>query len=310
MISNPKSQISNSDKGMISNLKSQISNFKFQISNLKSQISNSDKAKISDLKSQISHLKSQISNLKSQISNLKFQISNFGPGNGKRGALLVLFLFAAAAYGEVFPRSVRGLLIDTMPPIFVLAAFLAGEQLAGNGSDRIKAASATWTRRMALVVGTLVLLICAVRTVGPRFFSVDAASGLRFRANTELDFDRGRGIYLPKARAQQVNATVEFIRSHVGEGGYFFAHSLDATSYYFLSERNSPTGATLWNDTGTNDAERARTMTALREKEVRLVLTSKQAMAAERYAPLIDYLRNDFHESAVIGGTILLERDY
>ena len=87
-----------------------------------------------------------------------------------------------------------------------------------------------------------------------------------------------------------------------------FAHSLDTTSYYFLADRNSPTAATLWNDTGTNDAERARTIDALREKQVHLVLTSEQALAGERYGPLLDVLRTDFHETTRIGQIIFLER--
>ena len=88
-----------------------------------------------------------------------------------------------------------------------------------------------------------------------------------------------------------------------------FAHALDATSYYFLADRNSPTGATLWNDAGTNNAERARTVAALQEKQVRLVLTSEQAMANERYQPLLELLQNDFHQTETIGKMIFLERN-
>jgi hypothetical protein len=51
-------------------------------------------------------------------------------------------------------------------------------------------------------------------------------------------------------------------------------------------------------------------MEALREKNVRLVLTSEQAMNGEPYEPLRDYLNNDFHFAQSIGKTILLERNY
>ncbi len=247
--------------------------------------------------------------------------NEFAARRRERGALVVLLLFSVAAFGEVFPRSVRGLVIGSMPASFLLFAFLftRGQFLktAGDASASKPLALASIPRKLVFMVASLVLLIFALRIDLPEFFSFDKERGLRFKADTELAFDRGRGVYLPAQRAEEVNATVELIRSRVAEGGYFFAHSLDATSYYFLADRNSPTGATLWNDTGTNDRERARTIVSLREKNVRLVLTSEQAMKAETYQPLLDYLNNDFHPIAAsdgapltIGKTIFLERNY
>ncbi|HYV06374.1 MAG TPA: hypothetical protein VFB82_17380, partial [Blastocatellia bacterium] len=118
-----------------------------------------------------------------------------------------------------------------------------------------------------------------------------------------------RGIYLPKERAGEVNAAVDLVRGRVGDGGFFFAHALDATPYYFLSDRNSPTGATLWNDAGTNDGERVRTMEMLRQKHVQLVLTSDQALANERFEPLLEYLTREFHQTNRIGKLVVLEKN-
>jgi hypothetical protein len=115
---------------------------------------------------------------------------------------------------------------------------------------------------------------------------------------------------LPKERAEEVNATVDLIRARVEKDGYFFAHSVDTTPYYFLADRHSPTGATLWNDAGTDDVERARTMQMLREKDVRLVLTNDQSLATERYLPLAEFLQSGFHESTSIGQIKFLERNY
>ena len=241
--------------------------------------------------------------------------SLYAPGNRARGVLLILLLFAAASYGEVFPRSVRGLLIGTMPPAFILLAFLLGRRRSTyRASDPAGAKHAGVFApphlNVVFVTLGLVLAVFALRTILPHYFYFDSSRMLRLRANTELGFDRGRGVYLPDKRAGETDSTVEFIRSRVEDGGYFFAHALDATSYYFLSDRNSPTGATLWNDAGTNDAERARTIEALRAKQVRLVLTSEEALSRERYEPLLEYLKNDFHQGAVIGKTVFLERNY
>ena len=232
--------------------------------------------------------------------------SEFRAGNRARGVLLILLLFAAASFGEVFPRSVRGLLIGTMPPAFLLFTFLFGRSTSLQASWRNSFAPAN--RRLAFAVATIVLVIFASRLIVPDYFQIDP-SGIRFKADKELAFDRGRGIYLPNLQATEVTSTVEFIQSQVAEGGYFFAHALDATSYYFLADRNSPTGATLWNDAGTDDAERARTVKTLRDKQVRLVLTNAQAFSNEHYGPLLDYL-DDFRHSASIGKFTFIERTY
>ena len=234
------------------------------------------------------------------------RVSDAATKSGSR-VMATLLLFAVAAYGEVFPRSVRGLVIGTLPPAFLLLMFLSALR---RDSQAAKPGDSVSFVRSAAVSATVVLLIVfALRIDLPEYFSIDKDRGLSFKAQTELTFDRGRGIYLPASRAEEVNATVEAIQAQVEPGGYFFAHALDASSYYFLSDRNSPTGATLWNDTGTNDRERVRTMDSLKEKNVRLVLTSEQAMNAERYTPLLNYLTNDFHQLKVIGRTIFLERN-
>src|SRR6185503_656299 len=173
--------------------------------------------------------------------------SEYGAGNPSRGVLLVLLLFAVASYGEVFPRSVRGLLIGTLPPAFILLAFLFGKHRPHQSRDRsgAKAGSLFALPERAVVFSALglVLAVFALRTILPHYLDFDSSRRLKFKADTELSFDRGRGVYLPGMRATEANSTVDFIRSRVEEGGYFFAHALDGTSYYFLSDRNSPTGA-------------------------------------------------------------------
>ena len=239
----------------------------------------------------------------------------YAPESRARGVLLILLLFAVASFGEVFPRSVRGLIIGTMPPAFILFAFLFGRNPSANRvsefiTAKAKTVFASPNRRIAFAAVSLVLVLFALRTILPHYFYFDSARKLKLKADAQLNFDRGRGIRLPNRQAADVNSTVDFIQSRVDENGYFFAHALDGASYYFLADRNSPTGATLWNDAGTSDRERARTIEALHAKEVRLVLTSEQALASEHYKPLLDYLKNDFHQTVTVGRTIFLERNY
>jgi len=180
-----------------------------------------------------------------------------------------------------------------------------------NPEEKAKSDKPWLTRRLVLMMASLVLLVFAIRLEASELFVIGPNKLPRFKADTELSFDRGRGIYLPASRASEVDATVELIRSRVPEGEYFFAHALDASNYYFLAARNSPTGATLWNDTGTNDRERARTLEALQQKNVHLILTSEQAMNAEPYQPLLDFMNSNFHAlDTTIGKMIFLERNY
>jgi hypothetical protein len=217
------------------------------------------------------------------------------PAAREKSFLPVLILFSLAAFGEVFPRSVRGLVIGTVPPAFILMTYA----LARRGAMNVQ-------RRRAFALASVVLVIFGLRTVLPRYFAF-ADGRISLKAQTELDFERGRGVFLPEGRASEVDESVEFIQSRVAEGGYFFAHALDASIYYFLAARKSPTGATLWNDAGTNDTERARTMTRLVEKDVRLVLTNDRALENERFGPLREFLAG-FKETRRIGKTVFLEK--
>ncbi|HWO02234.1 MAG TPA: glycosyltransferase family 39 protein [Blastocatellia bacterium] len=233
------------------------------------------------------------------------------PGAKARGALLVLLAFSIASYLEVFPRSVRGLVIGTLPPAFVLLAFIFAKYRFEPDSRQVKPKVglrfevAPAAGFQFAIVG-IIALIFAGRLIAPSYFTLETGRP-SFKADTELSFESGRGVYLPARRAAEVNATVDLVRARVEEGGFFFAHALDATPYYFLTNRNSPTGATLWNDAGTNEAERARTMEMLQQKQVKLVLTSDPALAGERYEPLLAYL-NEFRRTAQIGKIVVLEK--
>jgi hypothetical protein len=220
----------------------------------------------------------------------------------RRAFLLALLLFSVGSYLEVFPRSVRGLVIGTLPPALILLAFVLSHNfsIAQVRDRKLAAFAAAMIAIFALVFG--------LRLIAPRYVSFEP-SHVAFKADTELGFDRGRGVYLPARRAEEVNATVDLIRARVEQGGFFFAHAVNATPYYFLADRNSPTGATLWNDAGTNDAERSRTIEMLRQKQVKLVLTSEQALAGERYEPLVEYLKSEFRQTATIGPMVVLEKN-
>src|SRR5262249_2035347 len=122
--------------------------------------------------------------------------------------LLVILLFSVASFLEVFPRSVRGLLIGTLPPAFILLAFMFAHKrsLVSRKKDAI------WSvpKHVQFSVIAIVAFVFAIRMILPHYFKSEAGH-LSFKADTELTFDRGRGVFLPAKRAQETDATVEFI---------------------------------------------------------------------------------------------------
>lgn len=233
-------------------------------------------------------------------------------GGRDRAALLVLTLFSIAMFLESFPRSVRGLIIGSLPIAFVLAVFLF-ERLALAADEPVVfgwKSTARSQSRLAFVVVTVVMFVLALKLIVPRYLSHDGGLSLKPKAISEPAFDRARGVRFTQRQASEMDSIVGLIRERVPEDGYFFAHALDAANYYFLAGRNSPTRAMLWNGAGTNDPERVRTLESIKQNNVRLVVTSDRALAAERYQPLVDYLKSDFRQTGVIGSMVILEKEY
>jgi hypothetical protein len=145
--------------------------------------------------------------------------------------------------------------------------------------------------------------------IGARLlFNNTFEAGLRFRSNTELTIARGRGVYFPAAQAREIESVVNYIQQHVPPDGYFFPQSYAGSSYLFLADRRNPSGAQFWGGVGVSAAERARTLDALRSEGVNLIVTSEKDMAAERYAPLREYIERNFSETARFGEVVILER--
>jgi hypothetical protein len=244
-----------------------------------------------------------------------------GTSKTDRAVLLVLTAFSIAVFLESFPRSVRGLVIGSMPLAFVLLVFLFDQRQTAHQSDvparddnRRSLAGMISTSfedgSLACAVIVAMMLAFALNLIVPRYVDRTGRMTFALRATTEPAFDRARGVLFSKKQATDIEEVVAFIRERVPENGFFFAHALDSTNYYFLAARRSPTRAMLWNDAGTDDPERINTLESLKANDVQLVVTTEAAMRNEHYRPLLDFLTNEFHESARIGSRVFLERNY
>ena len=88
---------------------------------------------------------------------------------------------------ESFPRTVRGLIIGSLPIAFVLAVFLfnrcrlAEDATVVAGSKRVIRSPS----RLAFAAMTAVMFVLALKLIAPRYVSSDDGLSLKLRANTE-----------------------------------------------------------------------------------------------------------------------------
>ena len=219
-------------------------------------------------------------------------------GQTSRVALLALIVGAAAAFMESFPRFAREQAISATPFVVLLLFNLLYcfkpqiQSVAGSGL-RLNVA--------------LAILPLAFALMGGRLFASTYFNGFRFKSETELQAVRGRGVYFPQSIAREVDEIVDYVQQRVGPDGYFFAHSYAGSSFLFLADRNNPSGAQFWGGVGVSDEEKGRTLAAISEKDVRLVITSEKDMAAEKFSAMREYMDRNFKLKTRIGDVIILE---
>jgi hypothetical protein len=219
----------------------------------------------------------------------------------ERRALLAVTVAAAAAFMEAFPRFAREQAIAAMPfVVLLLVVVLHSLQPLIKKTTRVAVPFAP----------AMIILTMAFALMGGRlFFNTYFDANLQFKSNTELAIDRGRGVYFPPSQAREIESVVDYIQQRVPPDGYFFPQSYAGSSYLFLANRRNPSGAQFWGGVGVSPVERARTLDALETEHVNLILTSDKDMAAERYAPLRDYIERNFRPAATFGEVIILERN-
>jgi 4-amino-4-deoxy-L-arabinose transferase-like glycosyltransferase len=216
----------------------------------------------------------------------------------QRRDTLMVAVVAAAAYMEAFPRFAREQVIASMPFVgilLVLVAYHYAPRLKRGGSS---------VARLSLLSFPFLCLLMGGRLFANTFFG----PGLHLRSDTELTIERGRGVWFPKAEAEEIDAVVGYIRERVPEGGFFFAESYAGSSYLFLADRRNPSAAQFWGGVGVSEAEKAETLRTLDERKVGVIVASRRDLDAERYQPMRSYIERHFAIGAEFGDVLILER--
>ena len=217
-----------------------------------------------------------------------------------RRALAFVTVFAWAAFMESFPRFAREQAVAAMPFVILLLFYLL---------YIYKPALTTFSREPALARFVLIALPLALFLMGGRlFYNTYFDGGLKLKSNTELAFERGQRVYFPQSEADEINQVVSYIRQNTPPDGYIFTQSYAGSSFLFLADRNNPSGAQFWGGVGVTDDERASTLRAIDEKQIDLIVTSEKDLAAEKYAPMRDYIAGGFEPAERFGEVLIFRR--
>ncbi len=217
----------------------------------------------------------------------------------ERQRLFLMLVAAASAFLEAFPRFAREQAIAAMPFVALLLLCLI-YVFKPSAQKLLRPVNAT----LLMVLLPLALLLMGGRLMAATYFD----EGFRLRSDTALAIERGRGVYFPSSKAEEIDQVTDYIRERIPEGGYFFAQSYTGSSYLFLADRNNPSGAQFWGGVGVSDREREETLAALDRNRVELILTSRKDIEAEKYEPMRRYIQEHFEESRRFGEVIILER--
>jgi hypothetical protein len=218
----------------------------------------------------------------------------------ERRALLIVFIFSAAALMELFPRFAREQSIAAMPFVMLFLFYSlyvlrpALRTLAGG----------TPQYRLALAVLPITFLLIE----GRLFFNAYFDSNLRFKAGAEVSIERGHGAYFPAATAAVIDNAVSYIQQRVPTGGNAFAQSDTGTSLLFLSNRMNVSNAQFWIGVGVTQEERAATLDRIDKSQTKLIITSDEVLAAEKYEPMRDYIERNFKPTVRFDDVLILER--
>jgi hypothetical protein len=223
-----------------------------------------------------------------------------GLATGERRTLLIVLVFSAAALMELFPRLAREQSIAAMPFVTLFLFYLL---------YLLRPAIRAITRdalQYRLALGILPLTFLMIE--GRLFFDTYFDSGFRFRAGTEVGIDRGRGAYFPAASARVIDNAVGYIQERVPEDGNVFAQSDAGTSLLFLSHRRNVSNAQFWIGVGVTQQERAATLDRIDKSQTKLIITSDEVLAGEKYEAMRDYIERHYKPAARFDDVLMLER--
>ena len=201
---------------------------------------------------------------------------------------------------EVFPRFAREQSIASMPFVMLLLFYLIYH------SRQAIHALAVGPLQYRLALAVLPITFALIE--GRLFYNTYFDDALRFRAGTQSGIERGRGGYFPSATATLIDNAVTYIQQRVPAGGNAFAQSDTGTSLLFLANRRNVSNAQFWIGVGVTEEERAATLDRIDKSQTKLIITSDEVLASEKYEAMRDYIERHFKPTLRFDDVVVLER--
>jgi len=218
----------------------------------------------------------------------------------RRRSLLLVSIYAAASLMELFPRFAREQSIAAMPFVLVVLFYLLYLL-----SPVVRAfVGGKWQYRLAFAVLPVTFIVIE----GRLFFNTYFDASLRFKAAASVNIERGRGAYFPAATATMIDNAVKYIQERIDFNSNAFAQSDAGTSLLFLSDRRNVSNAQFWVGVGVTEGERAATLERIDKSQTKLIITSDEVLAAEKYDPMREYIERNFEPTVRFDEVLMLER--
>ncbi|HWN99155.1 MAG TPA: glycosyltransferase family 39 protein [Blastocatellia bacterium] len=218
------------------------------------------------------------------------------------GPIVIVGLFALAAYLEMYPRADYAHFVRMLPPVLLLLFLLI---------DRGVPALSTYferylpsPRRAALLCGAapiaLLFIVGIKDNWQPRF---DAS--LRFIEQTPLAVERARGILVSRKQAKFIDDLAAAIEANSSPDEYIFSFAPRGTAFYFLNGRKNPSRFVWWRSVGIRSEERQALLDKIASGIPKLVFVS-EGFHNER---ILDYINARYHQIEAVGELKVYDRN-
>lgn len=187
----------------------------------------------------------------------------------RNGKIVILALFAAGAYGEVFPRADYYHLVRVLPPIFLLLVAMIARALPGlRDYFQNHLPSPLRAAIFCAAVPLAMLLVVAIKDVWQPNFN----SKFEFLDRVPLSIERAQGIMVRPKQAELIEGLVRLIEENSSQGDEIFSFAQRGAGFYFLTGRSNPTRFVWWRSVGLKKEDRAAVLEMIAHQRPRLIL--------------------------------------
>lgn len=200
-----------------------------------------------------------------------------------RSRLLIVALFSAGVYLEVYPRADYYHLVRVLPPVFLLMVVLS-DRVTDSVKAYLRGHTGIHLSGPALCVACPFILLAAI---GIKDTWLPQFEGLRFADNTELTIERGRGLKAGKREAQFANGLTAMIEANSSPDDLIYSFARRGGAMYFLANRRNPTKLLWWDSVGVAPEEREAVISIVAARRPRLVII-QDALTDARVRRVVD----------------------